>query len=223
MKRTLSLLILLILMNTTIHAEKVYVFVPSTSSPKMIQKNLSKQVSGEILSFSKLKDFLKQVKKDKPAAVITRKDVLEKLPEYQVKLEGYYKDSSSQKFYAINSTGFFTPTSKTKVGVVDYLGGKQMNEVTTTIVGTKTKVKKVKKFKDLLPLLSMNMVDAIIIAESEIEVFKASSSQDLKEIALPYRVEGYVVFATSTSTKIEEEMKLLTKKENLSMGVESWR
>jgi len=98
-----------------------------------------------------------------------------------------------------------------------------MTKATAKTVGVKTKVKKVKKFKDLLPLLTMNMVDAVIIAESEVAVFKKSSSQNLKETKLPDNVEGYVVFATSAEAKTGSEIKKLTKKENLSMGVESWK
>ena len=223
MKKIL-LLFFIISFAQKVSAEKVYVFIPSTSSPKVIKQKLSTKVSGEILTFSKLKDFLKKVKQDKPEAIITREAVLQELPEYDVTLKGIYKEESSQQFYAVNLTGAFTPITTSKIGAVDFLGGKKMKDITSTVVGTPTKIKKVKKFKDLLPLLTMNMVDAVIVAESELEVLKRSSSQNLQETKMPNGIEGYVVFASSSpTTKSEDELKTLTKNDNLSMGVESWK
>ncbi len=221
MKRLL-LFICIVTYFQEVYSEKIYVFVPSTSSPKAIKKKLSGKVSGDILTFSKMKDFVKKVKSDKPSAVITRSAVLQKIPGYTTKLNGLFKGKKEQMFYAVNTSGSFTASAKSKVGIVDFFGGKKMSSIANKVVGTKTKVKKVKKFKDLLPLLTMNMVDVILVAESELKVLKKSSSQDLKHSKMPNPVKGFVVFATSGTTACEAELLKLSKTENLSMGVESW-
>jgi hypothetical protein len=118
-----------------------------------------------------------------------------------------------------------TLPSKT-IGVVDFLSKKDMEDFTRKLLESPVKLKRVKKVEDLLPLLSFNMVDAILIPEIQISYFKGTSNLNFKILRLPSAQADIASLALKKGTSasvILKQIKRIPKSVNIMLGVEEWR
>ena len=180
---------------STGYSQDLYVFLPG-GSPKKIEKSISGSTSLKVKAFKKVKALQKALKKKKDAYVIAPGALVANLKGYSVALKGENKGAAGEKYFIVASNPAVTKDqlAAKKVGVWNIFGRKNIKKIVKKHFGiTLKKTKQVNKNEDLLTLLGIDMVDAILISESDLAEMKKTTEIKLLTVAesstpLPYPV-----------------------------------
>jgi hypothetical protein len=209
-------------------AEKIYVFYPSMSRPNVVQSALAAKCSGmEITVFGRLADFTAMMNTAPPDAIVAPKALADQFPAFKPFLKGT-KGGSSQDGAVLLSSGKNVDPKNAgtlNIGVASILDRAPMNGYVTGIVGGAPKLKLVTKVEDLLPLLTFQSADAVLVGQDQAAEIKAKSQAPLVESPVPGGKIGLIVASAKSdgaAKNVEASLKSLGAAEKKMLGVDGW-
>ena len=200
---------------------RLLVFLQLDMKQGVLQKLLRDAIGAEVTAVGRVADFERELEKS-PDAVLTLPPVLEE-HGLAVKLQGRRAESDVEPCVLVGNGAPPRPDSVRRLGALDFLGHKGMKDFILHLLGASPSVKRVTKFEDLLPLLQLDMADAILVPKRLVSALTARTelkleTTDVGNLSLPAAValgpKGNVVL---------EAVKVLPKALAVEMGVEAWR
>ncbi|MBD3418759.1 MAG: hypothetical protein GF398_01450 [Chitinivibrionales bacterium] len=230
MGRTLlhTVISLVLLLQGAFAGDKLFVFYPTPARPQTIQKELARSCPDfEVTVFGRYKDFVLRIKRESPAAIIAHPLIVDSCRGYRTEKKGLYAKKTNESFVLV-SLGNPVNTDSLRaltIGVIDFLGRNGMQSFVTQFFSNQPRIKRVTKLEDLLPLLSFNMVNAILVQERFVVYLKSISKRQFSVVALPESQTGILSIATRKSTILDQACKAFgeNKKLNTMLGVDSWQ
>lgn len=210
----------------TVWAQKLYIFIPTEHSAVEIEKKFAEKIPTiTVRSFGNVTDFKKSVEESKPDAVITKPQLVAQLTGYTTQLKAVTKGSTEESFVllSVDKPIIIADIAGKNIGILDFLGKKEIDGLVETLFKGRPVLIKVKKVADLLPLLTMNMVEAIVVSESHIAYLKQRSN--LNFIITPCDCSsGRAVLATlKPDPEIEAVIKSMPADLAKLLYIESWK
>lgn len=206
-------------------SNEILVFLPG-GKKSAIKKEISKLASGEVKVFTKANKFLKAMKSNPSAIAIGPGPAIELTKSHKVVLVGKKGSSSGESWVIIaaNPDVTLANLSSKKVGLWDVMGRKNVKKFFKSYFGIKVgSTKRVNKFKDLQPLLGMDMVDALALSQSDYEKIKSSTSVKLTVLTKSKKTIPFAQVATSGGDAAAAKNLSKTSKSFLkAFGFESW-
>ncbi len=182
----------------------------------------------KITVFGRFRDFVEKTKETPPSAILSKTSVVKHINGYSVCLHGVRKGSTEEpyvllsvdkKIDSINLVGI-------TLGVIDILGSKGTKQFVAQYFATKPRLKRVTKIEDLLPLLTFDIADAVLIPENYIRYFKQISNLNFVINPVQEMTAGIVVLAVKDGCKsllTISSIKGLGDVENALFEVENWK
>jgi hypothetical protein len=199
MKMWLLPILLGLLISNTSSQDKVYVFYPSIARPQAVQDKIQNSVKGAVVTvFGRYNDFTAKMEIEPAQIIITKPALIEQFSGYDLKVKGIRAGKSDEIYVLLsinNGIDLAGVTTETVIGVIDMLGRNGMNTFVKQFFPVIPKLKRVTKVEDLLPLLTFNMVSAILIQEPAIQYFKTTSNLNFAITKLPESKDGIVALA----------------------------
>lgn len=220
-------LLLSILFVTPAYALDLYIFKPTKEKATVVQEMIQKHCSDiNITVFGRVKDFIDQVESAKPSAIISLLPVVNQYNNYTILSKGALNDVTQEPYVFISIDKPIDPKNieSMNLGVIDILGRKGMTSYIAELFGKKINIQRVTKTEDLVPLLTFNAVDALLISKSVFEEIKKTSELNFVETATELKI-GLSTVATMNpedQSKIKACVAKLPKETNAVLGVEKW-
>lgn len=209
--------------------QKLYVFHPTPLRPHTIQNQLSDACPGiEVLVFGRYRDFMAQLRIEKPDGILSNPRVLNSVEGFSLALRGVKSGTSLEPFVflSVGKVIHIKQIATVTVGAVDYLGRTGMDALVHSLFSQTPHLKRVTKVEDLLPLLTFKMANAIMVPQSQIEYFKSKSQLDLVATAIPKAFFGQIALGSADSpegTTIKNAVKALSPEILAKLGIEKWK
>lgn len=201
---------------------RLSVFVPTDVSSRVLQKSLMAELpNAEVTVFGRFPDF-ETALTSKPDAALTLRPVLQ-AKGLSISLSGTYAGASSEAYSLIALGKQVVPEKVTSVGAVDLMGRQGMKELVARLLGTSAQIERVTKLEDLLPLLQLNMVEAVLVPNRLTDAFRARSKLDLRvtpargAVGLPA-----LSILTPAGAPLAQGIKALSPNLSLQLGVSKW-
>ena len=206
--------------------EKLYIFIPTEyKAIEVEEKFREKYAQYTIRTFSNVIDFTEAVRIDTPDAVITKPQLIPFLSMYNIKLNATCKGSTKESFFLLSVDNALNCVnlSDLNIGILDFLGRNNINTLTDNLISGTPKLKRVKKIADLIPLMSMKLVDGIIASASQVAYIKSRSQLTFHEIKCK-NDQGIAVLACfKEGDDIVNRLKELPSELALMIGVDGWK
>lgn len=210
-------------------AESMYVFVPTEVRANAMQEQITALCPGiEVTVFGRAKDFEERMAASPPQAILSLLPVIERSSSYNTIAKGLRNGATEEGYMlvSVDKAPDLDKLAEMKIGVMDLLGRKSMNEFIAQIFQTGLKqVKRVTKIEDLLPLLTFGSVDAIFVSESFFGQLKQKSNLSLVATRLNVKIGLTSAALTSDAAKdkFQQCIARFDKNLNEALGVEQWR
>jgi hypothetical protein len=220
---------LLLAASLALAGEKCYVFIPSDAKPTAIQEALQQTLKGvEVTVFGRQKDFVTMLETQPAAAVITHPELIAQLPGFSIALQGTKGGKGSEALTILSVSAPMKAadlTAEATIGLYDFLGREDMQKLVTQKLSVPSKIKRVSKLEDLLPLLTFNMAQALVITQSQVAYFKATSTQQFHATEVPSATVGLMALGTAqgASAALVAAVKALPTQTKQLLGVEGWK
>ncbi len=104
------------------------------------------------------------------------------------KLQGVQKGAADEPYCLVAVDHAPNPTEVKSVGALDLLGREGTNAFVAGLLGAQPKVERVTKVEDLLPLLQMQVVEAVLLPSRFLAEVRAASRLELAPTELSKRV-----------------------------------
>jgi hypothetical protein len=229
-KRILSLLLLLSTVSLVFAQKNLYIFYPSIARPQTIQDKVEKVFHGTtVTAFGRYNDFSAKIEIEPPDMIITKTMIIRQLNSYTPVLHGY-RNGKSEDSYVLLSINqpidLKNITSETLIGTIDIMGRNGMNTFVSQFFPTIPKLKRVTKVEDLLPLLTFNMTDAVLVQEPAVSYFKTTSNLNFNVTPLPETKDGIVALGIKNGInpeKIIATLKFVDKEVCALFEVDLWK
>lgn len=208
-------------------AGQVLVFLPG-GKKAAIKKEISKYSSGEVKVFTSANKFLRAVKKDPNAAVVAPGPAVAFNKSLKTLFKGKKGASEGETWYVIAANPDVNAgnLASKKIGLWDIMGRKNIKKFFKNYFGVKVgKTKRVNKFKDLQPLLGMDMVDALALSESDYNKLKKNTSVKLNVVLKSTKKIPFAQVAVPASGTASDVDKLQKAPKSFlkTYGFEAWR
>lgn len=216
------------LLFSSLSAEKLYVFYPTTIRPSVLQKKLKEACPAiDITVFGRYKDFIAQINIAPPDAIIVKPDLLKQLPDYEKNLSGVKQGKADEPYFllSIDKNIDLSKIGQEVIGIVDFLGRKETAKLVASFFTPSPKIKRVIKIEDLLPLLIFNMATSLFLCEDDIAYLKETSKLNFMVTNLPNVKIGLISLAIrkkSSSELIVKSIKGLSNELNLIFTIDEW-
>jgi hypothetical protein len=205
---------------------KLYIFLPTEYTAIDVEKKFSgKYDTFVIRSFSSVTDFTSAVFSDTPDAIITKPQLVPLLDIYQIKLNATLNGSTKEPYFILSVEKPLTPAelSTKEVGILDFLGKKNINTLMEDLLDGTPRLKRVKKMADLVPLMTMNLVDGVIVSATQVAYIKSKSQLKFYETRCKTD-QGIAVLALfNDSDEIVKKLKELPAELAIMIGVDGWK
>lgn len=227
--KTCTLLITFTAVLFSLFGKDLHVFYPTTLYPQFFQEKISKEIPKNltVVVFGRYEDFISQVQSQKPTMILTLPELTHQLQEYSSKLEGIQAGGSREPYCFLSTADTFSEETiaNTTIGLIDFLGKKEMESSIRTAYGDKVKIKRIRKVEDLLPLLLYDMVDAILIPRRYITFFEKQSSIEFHVSEAKYSTSLVSLFILEKSTPQNSVESIQTLSDSILslFGVEKWK
>jgi len=203
-------------------AAKLLVFLHVSLKQRAFQGLLQNALPGvDVTAVGRISDFDRALA-DSPDAVLTLPLVLS-AKNMHVQLQGQRAGSAEEKYALVAADTAPDPARVKTVGALDVLGRDGTASFVNRMLGLSTKVERVTKVEDLLPLLQMQRVDAILIPQRLIADVKSASRINLvprelaKQVGLPA-----VASLGAAGPSISASLARLPLGLSQTMGVDAW-
>jgi hypothetical protein len=214
-------------------SETLYVFYPLSATTASVEKRIKSACPGiEITVFGRFKDFEDGVISHAPDAVLTKPAVIEQVGGYDIRLNGIRKGNTEESYIflsvdrAIDVSGTFPNLAGKTIGVFDILGRKGMDRFIGKFLNPVPELQRVSKIEDLLQLLTYNMVEGILIPETDAELYKKISNLNFVVTPFPNMKAGILALGVKTGKEAALTVKVLTalNEQNMSLlEVDKWK
>ncbi len=203
-------------------AETLYVFFPSTARPHILQKRLSDiNPKLDVIVFGRFADFEGKMNSSPPDAVLSLPEVIAPLTGYSIRFRGRKNGEESEPYFLL-SIGRGVELGKiggATSGAVDFLGRKRMKSLINGIFQSDPAVKTVTKVEDLLPLISFDMANAILVTESQVAYIKSISHLDFVKTPVPNFKSGTIGLAVKDGVNVAEIARTLKSMDEELLGL----
>ncbi len=165
--------------------QDVLVFLPGLSK-KEIDTEIGAALNVKIKPYTSIKKLQKAIKNKKHDGVIAPGAFVEQIDGYSVRYQGMKNGSGGEKYFIVSTNPSIVSAAlpKKKIGVWNVFGRKNIKDVVFKYFGIKIKkIKRVNKNEDLLTLLGIDMVDAILISQGDLERLKKVTDLNLTIIS----------------------------------------
>lgn len=224
-KQLLLMVLVCIILSKDTVAQKVYVYYPTDIKPIAIQNQFSENCPGiTITALGRYKDFSTMLAQDPPDAIITITYLAKQLPDYTIALNGVRKGKTKESYVILSINDSVTIDQlgpESIVGILDFLGRAEMAAFISELTAKKLKLKRVTKVDDLFPLLSFNMVQAVICTENNSDYIKQISHLKLISVPIPGKTFGIVSVATNKNTNSALIVEMIKKTKSV-IGIDTW-
>jgi len=203
-------------------APKLLVYLHVSLKQRAFQGLLQSALPGvNVTAVGRISDFDRALA-DSPDAVLTLPMVLS-AKKLQVQLQGQRAGSGEEKYALVAADTAPDPARVKAVGALDVLGRDGTNLFVNHMLGVSTKVERVTKVEDLLPLLQMQRVDAILIPQRLLADVKSASRINLVPRELASKI-GLPAVASlgSAGPGISAGIAKLPLGLSQTMGVDAW-
>jgi hypothetical protein len=212
-------------------ADKLFVFFITDQRPLDIQKKLQQQYAGtEVVVFRRYIDFAEKLATDSPDVIITLPRLIKQMPGYTLRLQGLRNGSDRESYVFVSNDPRFTPgtiTSETVIGVIDFLGRAGMKSLLGSIFPAQPVAQRVSRLEDLMPLITYDMAQAIILLKTDLPIVTQKTAMKLVVTPLPAASEGNIAVAVSkelkTTPSVVEKLRSLDKELAQLLEVDSWK
>ena len=212
---------------TPAYALDLYIFKPTKEKATVVQDMIQKHCPDiNVTVFGRVKDFIDQIESAKPSAIISLLPVVNQYNTYTILSKGALNGVTQEPYVFISIDKPIDPKNieKMSLGVIDILGRKGMTSYIAELFGKKIEIKRVTKTEDLIPLLTFNAVDALLITKSVFDEIKSTSQLNFVETATELKI-GLSTVATMNAEdqgKLKACVAKLPKDTNAILGVEKW-
>jgi len=195
--------------------------VPANARAKAMKGDLSGAF--DVTVFAKYKDFIREVKKVKPAAVIAPSSFSDYHKDYEPAAQFIGGGKPTYKFLLLAAEKKWNKgnINKGKIGMVEISKRKNLKKITKKMFGKKFKrVKSVSKPEDLFPLLVFKSVDFILVSPGNYKILKTKFSTKVVEVAKSKSVNHPKLFVKkgSDKSKLTGALKKLSSGSLKKMG-----
>ena len=223
-----AFLIIILICPLSIWADSLFVFVPTEIKANIIESKINESCHDtEVTVFGRAKDFHKQVASNPPTTILSLLPVIEYSKGYRPILKGKRSGSESEDYVlvSVEQPIGMSDLNRMKIGVLDLLGRKQMNQFVSQLFQTEIKVNRVTKMEDLLPLLSFGSVQALFISDhiyrqiaqkTELNLVATQLNIRLGIASAAFNSESGMNVVNNCINKFNDEL-------NEVLGVESWK
>lgn len=210
----------------------MYVYYSATTiRPQVIQKKiLELYQDGEIIVFGRYRDFKARIEQEPPDFIITHPELLIQFPDFKPAQRGMRDGSSTEECILVSVKKTIQKDSLTRatIGVVDFLGKYGMDQFVSKLFNIKPRLKRVIKIEDLIPLLTFNMADAILLSERNLVSFKKTSKLDFVVIKSPKLRIGVITIAVNNNSNVDassenELIRIVTNVLSVLLDIDEWR
>jgi hypothetical protein len=213
-------------------ATTIYVYLPTTVRPPMLQKALSEALPGTtVMVFRHLRDFETSVAERPPDLVITRRPMLDHHAGWTQVMQGlaHHREDETCALVSVGQPTTPADAAIAGIGVVDLLGKKDMPALVATWLGIPTlpKLVRVAQPDDLLPLLELGVAKAVLMPVRGVPALREKSTLDLRVVELKDSRLGLPVLATLSTTPaaaaLQRKLADLPPQVQSMLGVDEWR
>lgn len=205
----------------------LFVFLPTQVRATALQEKLSDQCRQlDITVFGRSRDFRKQIKLSKPDAILSLGPVVQTQSDYTPLLLGKQSDQKTEPYFfvSIDAPIDIKNVGSKRLGVVDWLGRKGMDQYIADAFGFDIRLKRVVKQEDLLPLLTFGFAEAIFVSKRTHDKLKETSNLNLVVVNTEVVVQLPVVAVKKTTDAqgLTACFSQLDTETNQLLGVEKW-
>ncbi len=231
MRKSINLFCLLFFsaMFFAVKAEVLYVFFPTVIRSGAMQKKLQDAGPGiSITVFGRYKDFESMCQSNPPDAILATTEMLKQISGFSVKMEGLNNDKPDEQYVLLSVDQPINPKelSSATISVIEIGGKRMMEELFSKFFKLIPQIKRVTKVEDLLPTLTLNMAQGILIPELYAQHFRKISNLNLITNQLPpmrTTIVALAVRANSAAPMTIKTIKSLKKETNAIFRVTSWK
>lgn len=204
--------------------QSVYVFAVNDRRARAVEQDLSHALSGmSVTVFGRIADFVESVQRNNPDAILAPELVLRELNISTV-LQGTLGGETTEQF-SVMCEKSHAAQSATSIGAVDLLGRREMPGLVQKLMGSRTtpKVVRVTKVEDLLPALTFNSAEAVILPSRLVGSLRARTSMALS-ITQPQSARlGCLCAGGRGANSIASALRSAPRDTLSQLGVDGWR
>jgi len=212
----------LVVRNANGQSAKLLAFLHVAVKQRALQSGLKAALPGvEVTAVGRIGDFERSLKAGADA-VIAQPLVLEAF-KLAPSLRGSRGGSTEEKYSLIGVGAAPDPHGISSVGALDFLGREGTNRFVKGLLGASPRIERVSKVEDLLPLLQMQVADAVLLpSRLYLEIRGASKlslvQQELsKMVALPAAAA-----VTAAGSQVLAALRGMPAQAIKILGVDSW-
>ncbi len=223
--KSLFIYIFILIFFENIFAQRLYIFIPTEHKAVDIENRFREKCSKIIVrSFGNVTDFTEAVSRDTPDAVIAKPQLISLLKNYAIKFHGICNGKTTEPFFllTLNNTCNISDINGKKIGVLDFLGRENISAFTSELVDGTPNIIRVKKTADLVPLLSMNLVDGVLVSESQKIYINSKSQMKLNENKCKKEQKIVALALYRNNNEIVSNIKTLPAEITMMIGVDGW-
>jgi hypothetical protein len=212
--------------------QRIYVYLPSNVRPPMMQKALAMALPGaDVMVFRHLRDFETTIEETPPDFVISARAFIDSHVRWKPVLQGVAAERTEEAYVLVSVGKAVDPADipHLGIGVVDLLGKSTMPALVASLLGTveSPKLIRVGQPEDLLPLLELNLADAVLMPARGVPALRERSTLDLRVTALKSAFVGLpavgAAVATPASAEMERKLQGLSANVKAFLGIDDWR
>jgi len=211
--------------STTTVGQSIYLFIPNEHKPVEIEQKFRDTFQKvKVRAFGNVIDFTAAVLNDTPEAIVTRPQLIPYLTIYQIKLHAKLNGSRCEPFTILspdNRVNIEEIDTK-ELGILDFMGRKRFESLSVQLFDVQPKFVRVKKVADLLPLLTMNLVDGIVVSASEAHYIRERSNMVLYETACKNEQEIAALAVTKEWATIIDTFRKLPEELLQMINIDGW-
>ncbi|MBN1576564.1 MAG: hypothetical protein JW913_08430 [Chitinispirillaceae bacterium] len=201
--------------SSTFAQEKLYVFYPTTARPQTVQEKMQEHFNGvSVTVFGRCIDMSEKVAAEPPDAVLSKPALIEQMGNYTIVLNGVRKGKTGATYVIMSINAPIDPkavNAQTTIGAIDVLGRTGMKSFIGHFFPAEPKLKRVTKIEDLLPLLTFNMADAILVEDVFVNYFRSTSNLEFTVKPLSGATTGIIALGVKNNGNADKTVGALKK------------
>lgn len=204
-----------------IAGSSLLVFLQLDMKQGVLQSRLREGLGVSVTAVGRVADFQRELEKA-PDVVLTLPLVLEE-HGLAVRLQGRWAERDEEPCVLVGNGAPPRPETVRRLGALDFLGHKGMKAFVLRLLGSSPNVKRVTKFEDLLPLLQLEMADAILVPKRLVPALATRTALKLEMTEVGQLSLPAAAVLSPAGQALLERFKALPKKLSSEMGVDAWR
>jgi hypothetical protein len=202
---------------------RLLVFLHLAVKQRALQGELQAALTGvTVTAVGRVADFDRAIGQGQDALLSS--SLVLQTRKLKLQLRGYRAGASDELYALLGADKPPDPANLKAVGTVDLLGREGTASFVKEMLGSTPKVERVTKLEDLLPLLQMQLVEAVLLPARLVAPLKQTSAMKLVERSLSKRVGLPAVTSLSAAgSSAVSAVAKLPKSVSERLGVDEWR